>query len=80
MFIDMSNRPGYNQSVKQIWTGRAAQLAGKYGESAPAATACCNACRTCVTTNLVALGAAAAGAIGIGAVRIARRTLGYSRR
>lgn len=41
-----------------------AQAAGKYGEKAPMATACCNACRTCVTTNLVGLGLA--GAVGAG--------------
>jgi hypothetical protein len=57
--------------VKQIWTGRAAQVAGKYGETAP--VVCCNACRTCVTTNLLALGTAAAGAVGYGVVRFARR-------
>jgi hypothetical protein len=53
--------------MKQIWTGRMAQAAGKYGENAPMATVCCNACRTCVTTNIV--GAAA----GYGLVRLARR-------
>jgi hypothetical protein len=41
--------------VKQIWQGRAIQLAARYGEQAPMATACCNACRTCTTTNLLAL-------------------------
>jgi hypothetical protein len=58
--------------VKQIWTGRAAQVAAKYGENAPAAV-CCNACRTCVTTNLLALATATAGAVGYGVVRFARR-------
>ena len=62
----------YTGSVKQIWTGRAAQVVGKYGENAPAAV-CCNACRTCVTTNLLALATAAAGAVGYGIVRFARR-------
>ena len=62
----------YTGSVKQIWTGRAAQVVGKYGENAPAAV-CCNACRTCVTTNLLALAAAAAGTVGYGVVRFARR-------
>jgi len=57
--------------VKQIWSGRAAQVAAKYGETAPAAV-CCNACRTCVTTNLLALATAAAG-VGYGVVRFARR-------
>jgi hypothetical protein len=59
--------------VKQIWTGRAAQLAGKYGESAPSALVCCNACRTCMTTNLIALAAAGAGAVGYGFARLVRR-------
>jgi len=52
--------------VKTIWQGRVVQATAKYGEHAPAATACCNACRTCATTNLVtlALGAlTAAGAV-----------------
>jgi hypothetical protein len=62
----------YSTSVKQIWTGKAAQVVGKYGETAPAAV-CCNACRTCVTTNLLALATAAAGAVGYGVVRLARR-------
>jgi hypothetical protein len=56
----------HTDSVKEIWTGRVAQVAAKYGESAPAAAVCCNACRACVQTNLVgiALGAfAAAGAV-----------------
>jgi len=59
--------------MKQIWTGRAAQAVGKYGENVPTATVCCNACRTCVTTNLLALGAAAIGAVGYGVARFARR-------
>jgi hypothetical protein len=58
--------------MKQIWTGRAAQVVGKYGENAPAAV-CCNACRTCLTTNLIALAAGAAGAVAYGATRLARR-------
>jgi hypothetical protein len=76
----MSIRRDYTELMKQIWTGRAAELAAKYGESAPTAAVCCNACRTCVTTNLVALAAATASAIGLGAVRVARRALGYSSR
>ena len=63
----------YTGSVKQIWTGRAAQVVGKYGENAPTAVVCCNACRTCVTTNLLALATATAGAVGYGVVRFARR-------
>jgi hypothetical protein len=55
--------------MKQIWTGRAAQAAAKYGDHAPVATACCNACRTCVTTNALALGTAA---VGVAAAWVAR--------
>jgi hypothetical protein len=59
--------------VKQIWQGRALQVATKYGEHAPMAAVCCNACRTCTTTNLLAL----AAGVGLGAVygvgRFARR-------
>jgi hypothetical protein len=51
--------------MKQIWTGRVAQTAAKYGENAPMATVCCNACRTCVQTN--AIGIALAGVIGAAA-------------
>ena len=50
--------------MKTIWTGREAQVAGKYGENAPMAAVCCNACRTCVTTNV--LGVALAGITGAG--------------
>jgi hypothetical protein len=50
--------------MKQIWTGRMAQAAGKYGENAPMAAVCCNACRTCVTTNII--GVAMAGITGVG--------------
>jgi hypothetical protein len=50
--------------VKQIWQGRAMQIATRYGEQAPMATVCCNACRTCATTNLLAL----ASATGLGAL------------
>jgi hypothetical protein len=49
--------------MKQFWTGRLAQAAGRYGEHAPAATVCCNACRTCVQTNL--LGVALGGLAGV---------------
>jgi hypothetical protein len=59
--------------MKQIWTSRLAQAAGKYGEHAPMATVCCNACRTCVTTNIFALAAGAVAAAGYGAARFARR-------
>jgi len=60
--------------VKQIWTGKAVDLAARYGEQAPAATVCCNACRACLTTNLLGLATAVAGAVGYRAVRLARRT------
>jgi hypothetical protein len=56
--------------VKQIATIRASQIAARYGEHAPMATACCNACRTCVQTN--ALGIAMAGVASLG-VAIRRR-------
>jgi hypothetical protein len=61
--------------VKQIWTGRMAQVATKYGDHAPMAAVCCNACRTCATTNILTL---AMGA-GLGALyavtRFAKRIL-----
>jgi hypothetical protein len=64
--------------VKQFWTGRVAQAAGKYGEHAPMAAVCCNACRTCATTNLASLAlATGAGAVAFtvrAARRVARRT------
>jgi len=59
--------------VKQIWQGRAAQVAAKYGEQAPMAAVCCNACRTCVTTNVVGLATAAVAGVGYAAARLARR-------
>ena len=61
--------------MKPIWTGKAAQLAGKHSENGPVATACCMTCRTCVTTNLLSLATAAAGAVGYGLVRATRRVL-----
>ncbi len=63
----------YTWNVKQIWTGRVAQAAGKYGENVPTAAACCNVCRTCVTTNLIGLATAGAMAAGYGVARFARR-------
>jgi hypothetical protein len=59
--------------MKQIWTGRAAQVAGKYSEHAPMATACCNACRTCLTTNVLTLAMGAGAAIGVYFARAVRR-------
>lgn len=72
------NGERYPPSVKQIWTGRVAQVAAKYGENAPTAAVCCNACRTCVTTNLVGIAAAAAVASAAGAVRIGLRLFGQA--
>jgi len=59
--------------VKQIWQGRAAQVAAKYGEQAPMAAVCCNACRTCVTTNVVGLATAALAGAGYAALRFTKR-------
>jgi hypothetical protein len=59
--------------VKQIWTGRAADVAAKYGEHAPMATVCCNACRTCTTTNLIGLATAGLTAAGVAVARLVRR-------
>jgi hypothetical protein len=59
--------------VKEIWTGRVAQAAGKYAEHTPMATACCNACRTCVTTNIVTLISAGALAVVAAATRFLKR-------
>jgi hypothetical protein len=50
-----------------------AQAAGKYGESAPMATACCNACRTCVTTNIFGLALAGIAGTGYAVAGFARR-------
>ena len=51
--------------MKQIATMRLSQVAARYGEHAPAATACCNACRTCVQTNLLGIAVGAAAAAGV---------------
>jgi hypothetical protein len=59
--------------VKEIWTGRVAQAAARYGENAPTAAVCCNACRTCATANLLTLGTAALAADGVGLRGFARR-------
>jgi hypothetical protein len=59
--------------VKQIWTGRAAQAAAKYGDHAPMAAVCCNACRSCATTNLIGLALAGATGVGLAAARVAKR-------
>jgi hypothetical protein len=59
--------------MRQIWTGRMAQAAGKYGEHAPMAAVCCNACRTCATTNIASLGLAAGAGVVAATVRFSRR-------
>lgn len=59
--------------MKQIWTGKVAQAAARYGEHAPMATVCCNACRTCATTNALGLLAAGAGTLSVAARRLLRR-------
>jgi hypothetical protein len=63
------------RSVKQIWSGRVAQAAAKYGENAPTAAVCCNACRTCLTTNVIGLATAAVMAAAYGVARFARRLI-----
>ena len=63
----------YSTNVKQIWSGRAAQVAAKYGETAPTAAVCCNACRTCLTTNLIGFATAGLAAAGYGIARFLRR-------
>ena len=59
--------------MRQIWAGRMAEAAGKYGEHAPMAAVCCNACRTCATTNLIGLGIAGATGAGYAAAHFVRR-------
>ena len=59
--------------MKDIWTRRVGQVAGKYAENAPTAAVCCNACRTCVTTNIIGLVTAGIAASGLGLGRFARR-------
>jgi hypothetical protein len=59
--------------MKQIWTGRMAQAAGKYGENAPLAAVCCNACRTCITTNIIGVLTAGMAGAGFAAARFAKR-------
>jgi hypothetical protein len=62
--------------MKQIWTGRVGQVAGRYAEHAPMATTCCNACRTCVTTNVLAVVRGAGAAIGVFLTRSLRALSG----
>jgi hypothetical protein len=59
--------------MRPILSGRAVQLAGKYGEHAPTAAVCCNACRTCLTTNLIGVATAAAGAVAYRLLRLTGR-------
>jgi hypothetical protein len=59
--------------MKELWTGRVATTAAKYGEHAPMATVCCNACRTCVTTNIVGIATAAVAGAGLAVAGTARR-------
>jgi hypothetical protein len=62
--------------MQTVWQGRLTQAAAKYGEHAPAATACCNACRACATSNVIAL---ALGALTAAGAAISRRFAGPSR-
>jgi hypothetical protein len=64
--------------VQEIWKGRVAQAAGKYGEHAPMAAVCCNACRTCVTTNVLTLLMGGLAAAGVVLTRFARGVRGGS--
>ena len=59
--------------MQEIWRGRVAQAAGKYGEHAPMAAVCCNACRTCVTTNVLTLVMGGLAGLGVAVTRVARR-------
>jgi hypothetical protein len=59
--------------VKEIARGRLGQVAGKYADNAPLATACCNACRTCMTTNAVGFALAGLAAGGVGLSKLTRR-------
>jgi hypothetical protein len=52
---------------------RVTQVAARYGEHAPMATACCNACRTCVQTNLLGIALGAVAAAGVAGRRLVRR-------
>jgi len=64
--------------MKQIWQGRAMQVAAKYGDQAPMAAVCCNACRTCTTTNLLTLAAGAGLGAIYGVARMGKRLTGRS--
>ncbi len=64
--------------MKQIWTAKVAQAAGRYGENAPMAAVCCNACRTCVTTNVVGVLTAGIAGAGLAVAKLARRVAARS--
>jgi len=59
--------------MREIWTGRVAQTAARYGESVPTAGVCCNACRTCVQTNLIGIALGFLAATGLALVRLGGR-------
>lgn len=65
----------YTWAMKQVWTGRMAQAAGKYGEHAPMTTVCCNACRTCLTANVLNAVFGVVAFVGLG---VSRRFKGFS--
>jgi hypothetical protein len=64
------------RELKQIWQGRALEMATRYGDSAPVVTTCCNACRTCATTSIATLALGALAAAGAGLTRFAKRFTG----
>jgi hypothetical protein len=59
--------------VKEIARGRIGQVAGKYADNAPLATACCNVCRTCMTTNAVGFVFAAVAGAGVAVTKLTQR-------
>jgi len=59
--------------MRTFATGKLAQTAVKYGDSAPMAATCCNACRTCVQTNMISLALAATIGAGAAVARLFRR-------
>jgi hypothetical protein len=59
--------------MKTLAAGRLTQVAGRYAEHAPMATACCNACRTCVSSNIIGLAMVPLLAAAVGISRFARR-------
>jgi hypothetical protein len=65
--------------MKQFASAKVGELAARYGEQAPLASACCNACRTCVTTNAVTIAIAALAASASGVARFAKRLTEHGR-